>query len=112
MRKVFPLLSMAAMCSLTLAWAAEEKTIVGDAVCAKCALGETKKCQNTITTEEGGKKVTYYLVNNKFFAPSHKALGICTAAKDSPVKIKATGEAEEKDGKMTLTPTKALEKAE
>jgi hypothetical protein len=112
MRKLFPLLSMAAMCSLTLAWAAEEKTIVGEAVCAKCALGESKVCENTITTEEGGKKVTYYLVKNKYFGPAHKGLGICTASKDAPVKVKATGEAEEKEGKMTLTPTKPIEKAD
>jgi hypothetical protein len=107
MRKVYPLLGVAVIIS-GLAWAAEEKTIVGDAVCAKCALGETKKCQNTVTTDEGGKKVTYYLINNKFFKDSHGPLGICTAKKDAPVKVKATGDVAEKEGKMTLTPTKPI----
>jgi hypothetical protein len=95
-----------------LAWAAEEKTIVGEAVCAKCALKESQKCQNTITTEEGGKKVVYYLTKNKFFGPAHKEFGICTAQPGSGPKVKATGEVAEKDGKMTLTPTKPIEKAD
>jgi len=112
MRKLVPLLSVAFVSSVTLVLAAEMKTITGEAVCAKCALGESKKCQNTITTEEGGKKVTYYLTNNKFFGPAHKGLGICTAGKDSPVKVKATGDVEEKDGKMTLTPTADITKVD
>ena len=112
MRKLFPLLSVAAAFSVVLAVAAEVKTVTGDAVCAKCALGESKKCQNTITTEEGGKKVTYYLVNNKYFGPSHKSLGICGAKKETPVKVKATGDVEEKEGKMTLTPTAEITAAD
>jgi hypothetical protein len=108
MRKVFPLLGMAVIVS-GLAWAAEEKTIIGEAVCAKCALKETQKCQNTITTEEGGKKVTYYLAKNKFSNAAHQGLGICTAKPGSGPKVKATGEVAEKEGKMTLTPTKELE---
>jgi hypothetical protein len=111
MRKVFPLLGVAVAVS-GLAWAAEEKTIVGEAVCAKCALKETPKCQNTVTTTEGGKKVTYYLTNNKFFKAAHSPLGICTAQPGSGPKVKATGEVSEKDGKMVLTPTKEIEKAE
>ena len=111
MRKMFPLLGVALLVS-GLALAAEVKTITGDAVCAKCALGETKACQNTITTDEAGKKVTYYLTKNAFFKDSHGPRGICKATKDAPVKIKATGEVSEKDGKMVLTPTKALEKAD
>jgi hypothetical protein len=111
MRKVFPLLGVAAITS-GLVWAAEVKTIVGEAVCAKCALKESQKCQNTITTEEGGKKVTYYLTKNQFFGAAHKDLGICTAKPGSGPKVKATGEVAEKDGKMTLTPTKPLESAD
>ncbi len=112
MRKLFPLLAVAFLCSVALAVAAEVKTITGDAVCAKCALGESKKCQNTVTTTEDGKKVTYYLINNKFFGPAHKSLGICTADKAAGVKVKATGEVAEKDGKMTLTPTAEITKAD
>jgi len=112
MRKLGLLLAVTVGCSITLAVAAEVKTITGEAVCAKCALGETQACQNTITTDEGGKKVTYYLTKNEFFKTSHGPLGICKASKDSPVKVKATGDVSEKEGKMTLTPTAAIQKVD
>jgi RecG-like helicase len=101
MRKLFPLLSVTVLFSgLTLVWAAEEKTISGEGQCAKCALNETKSCQNAIVTEEDGKKVTYYLVHNATSKKFHK--NICQETK----KIKATGEVKEEKGKMTLTPSK------
>ncbi len=112
MRKLLPLLAVAVLVSITLVVAAEVKTITGDAVCAKCALGETKVCQNTITTDEGGKRVTYYLEKNQFYKTSHVPLGICKASKDNPVKVTATGEVSEKNGKMILVPTKELRKAD
>ncbi len=87
-------------------------TIEGDAVCAKCALHETKACQNTITVDKDGAKKTYYLENNEFFKHAHSELGVCTAKKDKPVKVKATGTVEEKDGKLVLTPTEKLEKVD
>jgi uncharacterized protein DUF6370 len=111
MRKMFPLLGVAVIIS-GLAWAAEEKTIVGEAVCAKCALGETKTCQNTITTDEEGKKVTYYLTHNQFSKKAHASLGICKAQQGAGPKVKATGEVSEKNGKMILTPTKPLVKVD
>ena len=43
----------------------KEVTITGEGQCAKCALHEAKSCQNTITVEEQGKKITYYLAQNK-----------------------------------------------
>jgi hypothetical protein len=107
MRKVFPLLAVSVLFSgLTLAWAAEEKTITGDAVCAKCALKETKACQNTITVKEDGKKVTYYLAQNKVSKKAHGALKICTASTDEPVKVKATGTVKEEEGKKVLEASK------
>jgi hypothetical protein len=106
------MLAVALVCSAALVIAAEVKTITGEAVCAKCALGETKKCQNTVTTTEDGKKVTYYLINNKFFKTSHSPLGICTAKEGSGPKVKVTGDVEEKGGKMYLTPTAELTKVE
>lgn len=107
MRKMFPLLAVAVLFSgLTLAWAAEEVTITGDAVCAKCALKETPKCQNTITTDEAGKKVTYYLAPNAVSKKAHQGLGICTAKKDDPIKVKATGTVTEEAGKKVLTASK------
>jgi hypothetical protein len=97
---MFPLLSVAVLFSLTLVWAAEEKTITGEGQCAKCSLKETKGCQNAIVTEEGGQKVTYYLAKNAISKAFHK--NICTEVK----KVKATGEVKEEAGKKVLTPTK------
>ena len=59
MRKVFPIL---AVCGLFVAaslsvLAAEEKTITGDATCAKCALKEAKSCQNVVTVKEGDTRI-------------------------------------------------------
>src|SRR5829696_8650570 len=100
MRRMLPLLGVTVLFSgLTLVIAAEQITITGDAVCAKCALKETKSCQNTITTDDGGKKVTYYRVHDKVSKKAHGGLGICTASKDDPIKVKATGEAKEEEGK-------------
>ena len=79
----------------------KEKTIVGEGACAKCILKETKECQHTITTtDETGKKVTYYLAQNTVA----KEFGnqFCTDRK----KARATGIVTTVDGKMTLTPTK------
>lgn len=104
MRKLFALLAVGFVSGLTVAFAAEV-TITGDGQCAKCSLNETKSCQNAIVTEEGGKKVTYYLKHNDVSKAFHK--NICQATK----KIKATGEVTEEDGKKILTPTK-IENAE
>jgi hypothetical protein len=100
MRKLVPLLSVAFFSSLALVWAAEEKTITGEGQCAKCSLGVTKSCQNAIVTEEGGAKVTYFLVHNAVSKKFHK--NVCQEVK----KIKATGEVKEEAGKMQLTPSK------
>jgi hypothetical protein len=110
MRKLFPLLTVAAVSGLTLAIAAEVKTVTGDAVCAKCALKEQPKCQNVVMVDEAGKKVNYYLTGAES-KKAHQALGICTASKDAPVKVKATGDVMEKDGKNVMAVTK-IEKAD
>jgi hypothetical protein len=103
MRKLFPLLAAAVVCSgVSLAIAAETKTITGDAVCAKCALKEKDTCQNAVIVKESGKDVTYYLEGDKS-KKAHSQLGICQAKKESPVKVKVTGTVEEKDGKKVLT---------
>ena len=111
MRKLFPLLAVTAVLSLvTLAVAAEEKTWTGDSVCAKCALKETKECQNVLMLKEDGKEVTYYLVGDAS-KKAHGKLGICTASKDAPIKVKVTGTAGEKDGKKIIEVTK-IDKAD
>ena len=80
--------------------AADAKTLTGEGKCAKCALKETEKCQNTVTVKEGDKSVTYYLVHNDVSKDFHK--NICKETK----KISVTGTVKEVDGKMQLTPTK------
>ena len=88
----------------------EEKTITGDAVCAKCALKETKECQNAVKVKEDDKEVTYYLEGEES-KKAHSKLGICSAKKDAPIKVKVTGTVSEKDGKKVMEVSK-MEKAE
>src|ERR1041385_5103323 len=76
------------------------QTITGDGKCGKCALKETKECQNTVQVKEGDKTVTYYLVQNDVSKEFHEH--ICKGAK----KVKATGTVKEVDGKKQLTATK------
>ena len=116
MSKLFALVAAGVLFSgLSFVVAAEggkEITITGDGLCAKCALKETKTCQNAVIVEKDGKKTTYYLEKNQFFKDAHTKLGLCTASKDAPVKVTVTGTCEKKDGKLVLTPTKAIAKAE
>jgi RecG-like helicase len=89
--------------TMTLAFTAradDEKTITGEGKCAKCALKETKECQNVVQVKEGDKAVTYYLVHNAVSKKFHE--NICEETK----KVKATGTVKEVEGKMQLTPTK------
>ncbi len=107
MRKLFPMLAVAVLfAGFTLVVkAAENKTITGMAQCAKCALKEAKQCQNVVVVKEGDKEVKYYLVMNEVSKKNHRAGGFCTAPKGDGPKVKVTGDCEEKDGKLVLTPT-------
>src|SRR5437667_4283817 len=80
--------------------AADEITITGEGKCAKCALKETKECQNVIQTQKDGRTVNYYLVANDVSKEFHGKL--CKESK----KVTATGTVKEVDGKLQLTPTK------
>jgi hypothetical protein len=80
--------------------AADEQIIKGDALCAKCELGKTDKCQTAIRTKEDGKEVIYYAVNNDVAKAFHKT--IC----QTPAKVTAVGTVKEKDGKKMITLTK------
>ena len=103
MRKFFSLLAVTVVCS-GLAIAADVKTITGEGKCAKCALGETKTCQNVIEVEEDGKTVKYYLAHEGASKKYHGT--VCQAT----VKTTATGEVKEENGKKIMTATK-VEKA-
>ena|SRR6185436_15624293 len=83
-----------------IASAADAKTLTGEGKCGKCALKETKECQNTVTVKEGDKSVVYYLVQNDVSKEFHGT--ICKETK----KVKAVGTVKEVEGKMQLTATK------
>ena len=106
MRKLFPLLAVAALflgASLS-ALAADDKakTITGDATCAKCALKEAKECQNVVLVKDGDKEVKYYMdMTNKVAKDNHAKAGFCKGGKT----VKVTGTVTEKDGKKFIAPT-------
>ena len=99
-RSILATLLVAGLTMLVTARAADEKTVTGEGKCAKCALKETKSCQNVVQVKEGDKTVTYYLTHNDVSKAFHD--NICKENK----KIKVTGTVKEVDGKMELTPTK------
>jgi len=98
MRKLYALLAVTVISS-GVVLAADTKTITGEGKCAKCALGETKTCQNVIEVEEGGKTVKYYLAHEGASKKYHGT--IC----QKTVKTTATGEVKEEDGKKVMTAT-------
>jgi len=89
------------MASLATVVKADEQTLKGEAICTKCELHETDKCGTAIRV---GTTI-YYAKNNKVAKDFHK--NACQA----PVKVTATGDVVEKDGKKTIELTK-IEKAD
>lgn len=101
------LLKMVAVAGLSLALilpvsAADEKTktITGEGKCTKCAMNESKTCQNAVEVTEGGKKVTYYIAQNDISKKFHSE--ICK----EPQKVTVTGTVKKVNGKLELTPSK------
>ncbi len=93
--------SLALLATLSTAIAADkEVTLVGEGMCAKCALKEAKTCQNVVQVEKAGKKVNYYLEQNEVAKKFHPEL--CQENK----KIKVTGTVKEVDGKQVVTAKK------
>ena len=83
------------------AGSSKEKTITGEAKCAKCMLKETDKCQTVIQVEnKRGKTVNYYLTSNDVSKDFHP--NVCKEAK----KVKATGTVKKADGKNEFTASK------
>lgn len=80
--------------------AEKEVTLKGDGKCGKCALKETKECQNVVQVKEGDKTVTYYLVANDVSKKFHENL--CEDTK----KISVTGKVKEVDGKKQIEASK------
>jgi hypothetical protein len=79
----------------------KEKTITGEAKCAKCMLKETEKCQTVIQVEnKKGKTINYYLADNDAAKAFHA--NVCKEAK----KVTATGTNKKVDGKNEFTISK------
>ncbi len=109
MRKLLMLAAAGVLFSgLALVKADDDKkvTISGEGMCAKCALKETKTCQNAVIVTTDGKKETYYLVHTGISKKSHSSMGFCQASKDDPIKVKVTGTVEKKDDKLLMTAEK------
>lgn len=89
------------LAAVALGWAAEnEVTLVGDAQCAKCSLGQTPECANAMVVKQDGKDVTYFIADNAVSKDLHDK--ICTEVK--PVKI--TGVVKETAGRKEITAAK------
>jgi len=88
--------------SVAPASAADEVTLKGTIVCAKCTLKkpDAKECQNVLLVPgPDGKKVEYYMASSK----SADAVGeVCTETKEATV----TGTVSEKDGRKWITASK------
>jgi hypothetical protein len=99
------LLLLAGVCALGFAGpskiaASEEKTLQGEAMCAKCELKEAKSCQAAIRVKNGDKSEVYYAEQNKVAKDFHKH--ICTQT----AKVVATGQVKEVDGKKHIALSK------
>jgi uncharacterized protein YpuA (DUF1002 family) len=79
---------------------AAEITLKGEAVCAKCELHETAKCQTAIRVKNGDKTIVYYAENNDVAKKFHG--NVCQGS----AKVTAVGTVDEKDGKKVITLTK------
>ncbi len=84
--------------------AADEKTLTGNVMCAKCTLkkADAKVCQDVLVVKDGDKATEYYITKN---AVATKFGHVCSGEKGAVV----TGEVAEKDGKTWITPTKMAE---
>ena len=81
----------------------KEVTVSGQALCAKCALHQSDKCQTVVQATVDGKAVTYYLTGKEAKAFHEK---IC---KGSGEPVTVTGTVTEKDGKQMLKASKIEE---
>ena len=85
----------------TRAFAADETTLKGDMVCARCYLNkpDAKECQDVLLVTDPMGTTEYYVTKNKVSQDSGEA---CTD------KVPATivGTVSEKDGRKWITPSK------
>ncbi len=81
--------------------AADETTLQGNVVCAKCNLkkADAKACQDVLVVADGANAGEYYIAKN---AVSEKYGHVCSGQKAAVV----TGQVSEKDGKKWIAPSK------
>ncbi len=81
--------------------AADEQTMQGKVVCAKCNLkkADAKACQDVLVVKDGANAGEYYIEKN---AVSEKFGHVCSGEKAAEV----TGQVSEKDGKKWIAPSK------
>ena len=94
-------LALALVVGFVAAATAEEATLTGKVMCAKCSLkkADAKECQNVLVVKDGDKTAEYYVEKNDVA----KAFGhTCQGEKAATV----TGAVAEKDGKKWITPSK------
>ncbi len=106
MKKFVSMLAVCVMLSFAVAQsfadeAKKEVTLKGTAVCAKCELHQTEKCQDAIKVSEDGKEVIYYIKKDAAAKGLHKE--ICKSPKEN---VTVTGVVSEKDGQKWITPSK------
>jgi hypothetical protein len=81
---------------------ADEKTLKGELVCAKCYLNkaDAKECQDVLLVKDAkGETVEYYVTKNKVAEESGEA---CT----DKVPATVVGSVEKKGDRLWITPTK------
>lgn len=79
----------------------KEITLKGTILCAKCALKETKKCQNAIQVKDGDNTVTYHFDDKGTKEGYHES--VCGGEKKEGT---VTGTVTVKDGKQVIKPSK------
>jgi hypothetical protein len=92
---------------VAVATAADEMTLTGKVMCAKCTLkkADATKCQDVlVVTDTAGKTTEYYVEKNPVAA---KFGHVCKSEKAATV----TGTVTEKDGKKWISPSKMEEKS-
>ena len=94
--------TLGALAVATRAFAADEVTLKGELVCAKCALNkaDAKECQDVLLVKDAkGKTTEYYITKNKVSQESGEA---CTQTIPATV----IGTVSTKDDKTWLTASK------
>jgi hypothetical protein len=103
---LFGLLAAFVVGLVPVAVAADDMTLTGKVLCAKCSLkkADAKECQNVlVVTDDSGTTSEYYVVKN---AVSETFGHVCKTEKPAVV----TGQVAEKDGKMWITASRMEEK--